>query len=64
MVGKVELIPLSEGNRIAVKENEKVIIGRGSSLGVCSTIIHQIKSISFYFSVMRKRSHAIMLNYY
>lgn len=36
MVGKVELIPISEGNRITVKENEKVIIGRGSSLGVCS----------------------------
>lgn len=33
MVNKVELIPLSEGNRITVKENEKVIIGRGSSLG-------------------------------
>ncbi|CAF1138950.1 unnamed protein product [Rotaria sp. Silwood1] len=29
----VELIPISEGNRITVKKNEKVIIGRGSSLG-------------------------------
>ena len=36
MVGKVELIPISDGNRITVKEDEKVIIGRGSSLGVCS----------------------------
>jgi len=35
MVGKVELIPISEGNRIIVQENEKVIVGRGSSLGVC-----------------------------
>ncbi|CAF1052583.1 unnamed protein product [Rotaria sp. Silwood1] len=33
MVGKVELIPIAEGNRITVKENEKVIVGRGSSLG-------------------------------
>ena len=32
---KVELIPISEGNRITVKENEKILIGRGSSLGVC-----------------------------
>jgi hypothetical protein len=39
MVGKVELIPISEGNRITVKENEKVIVGRGSSLGVC---VHQL----------------------
>ncbi|CAF1125830.1 unnamed protein product [Rotaria sordida] len=30
---KVELIPISEGNRIAVKKVEKIIIGRGSSLG-------------------------------
>jgi hypothetical protein len=36
MVGKVELIPLWDGNRITVKQNEKVIVGRGSSLGVCS----------------------------
>jgi hypothetical protein len=36
MAGKVELIPVSEGNRITVQEDEKVIIGRGSSLGVCS----------------------------
>lgn len=35
MVGKVELVPISDGNRITVKENEKVIVGRGSSLGVC-----------------------------
>ena len=35
MVGKVELIPIDEGNRIIVKQDEKVIIGRGSSLGVC-----------------------------
>ena len=40
MVNKIELIPLSEGNRITVKENEKVIIGRGSSLGVCLIISH------------------------
>ncbi|UJR37518.1 hypothetical protein I4U23_030220 [Adineta vaga] len=33
MVGKVELIPNNEGNRITVKKNEKVIVGRGSSLG-------------------------------
>ncbi|CAF0884230.1 unnamed protein product [Adineta ricciae] len=33
MVGKVELIPIDEGNRIIVKQDEKVIIGRGSSLG-------------------------------
>lgn len=35
MCSKVELIPISEGNRITVKVNEKVIIGRGSSVGVC-----------------------------
>jgi hypothetical protein len=35
MVCKVELIPVSEGNRIAIKENDKIIAGRGSSLGVC-----------------------------
>jgi hypothetical protein len=35
MTCKVELIPISEGNRITVKENEKIIVGRGSSLGVC-----------------------------
>jgi len=35
MVCKVELIPVSEGNRIIIKENEKIIAGRGSSLGVC-----------------------------
>ena len=34
MVNKAELIPISEGNRITAKENEKVVIGRGSSLGV------------------------------
>lgn len=44
MVGKVELIPLSEGNRITVKENEKVIVGRGSSLGVRSNN-NQLKQI-------------------
>ncbi|CAF0783466.1 unnamed protein product [Adineta steineri] len=33
MVGSVELIPIAEGTRITVKENEKVIVGRGSSLG-------------------------------
>jgi hypothetical protein len=32
---QVELIPISEGNRITIKENEKLIVGRGSSLGVC-----------------------------
>jgi len=31
---QVELIPITEGNQIVIKENEKVIIGRGSSLGV------------------------------
>lgn len=62
MVGKVELIPLSEGNRITVKENDKVIIGRGSSLGVCSTIIDEIQSISIDSSVTTKRSPVIMLN--
>jgi hypothetical protein len=33
---KVELIPIaeSEGNRITVKEEETVLVGRGSSLGV------------------------------
>jgi hypothetical protein len=35
MSSKVELIPISEGNRITVKEEEKVLVGRGSSLGVC-----------------------------
>ncbi|UJR08687.1 hypothetical protein I4U23_012945 [Adineta vaga] len=30
---KVELIPISEGNSIVLKENEKIIVGRGSSLG-------------------------------
>lgn len=39
MAGKVELIPVSEGNRITVQEDEKVIIGRGSSLGVCSFVL-------------------------
>lgn len=34
MTVTVELIPLAEGNRITVNENDKVIIGRGSSLGV------------------------------
>lgn len=34
MSRKVELIPISEGNRIVVKTNDKIIIGRGSSLGV------------------------------
>ncbi|CAF2932977.1 unnamed protein product [Rotaria sp. Silwood2] len=29
----VELIPISEGTHIKVKKNEKIIIGRGSSLG-------------------------------
>ncbi|CAF1148263.1 unnamed protein product [Rotaria magnacalcarata] len=33
MVGKVELIPIVEGNQITVQENEKVIVGRDSSLG-------------------------------
>jgi hypothetical protein len=64
MVGRVELIPLSEGNRITVKENEKVIVGRGSSLGVCSLIISKIKFNHFYFSVTKKRFLVIMLNYY
>jgi len=64
MLGKVELIPLSEGNRITVKENEKVIIGRGSSLGVCSLIIFKIKSNHFYFSVTTKKFLVIMQNYY
>lgn len=31
---QVELIPITEGNRVTVKEEEKLIIGRGSSLGV------------------------------
>lgn len=31
---QVELIPIIEGNRVTVKEEEKLIIGRGSSLGV------------------------------
>jgi hypothetical protein len=62
MVGKVELIPISEGNRITVKENEKVIVGRGSSLGVCSLVIYKIQSNSFIFSVMIKRFLVIMLN--
>ena len=33
---KVELIPIaeSEGNRITVKQEDKVLVGRGSSLGV------------------------------
>jgi hypothetical protein len=35
---QVELIPISEGNRITIKENEKIIVGRGSSLGVCEFI--------------------------
>jgi hypothetical protein len=61
MFGKVELIPISEGNRITVKQNEKVIVGRGSSLGVCSSIIYKIKSNHFHFSVMKKRSPVIML---
>jgi hypothetical protein len=64
MVGKVELIPISEGNRITVKENEKVIVGRGSSLGVGSLLTFKIRSYHFYFSVMKKRSLVIMLNYY
>ncbi|CAF0956529.1 unnamed protein product [Adineta steineri] len=33
MTSKVELVPISEGNRVTVKENDKIIIGRGSSLG-------------------------------
>ncbi len=36
---KVELIPISEGNRVTVKEDEKVLVGRGSSLGVCEKMI-------------------------
>jgi len=65
MVGKVELIPLLEGNRITVKENEKVIVGRGSSLGVCSILyIFKVQSIYLHFSVMKKKSLVIMLNYY
>ena len=39
MPGKVELIPISEGNRITVKEDEKLIVGRGSSLGVRRSVI-------------------------
>jgi hypothetical protein len=39
----VELIPISEGNHITVKENEKVIVGRGSSLGVC-LLTHRTRS--------------------
>ena len=34
MTIKVELVPIAEGNRITIDINEKVIIGRGSSLGV------------------------------
>jgi hypothetical protein len=64
MVGKVELIPIWEGNRITVKENEKVIVGRGSSLGVCSLVIFKIKSNHFHFSVTIKRFLVIMPNYY
>ncbi|CAF1052333.1 unnamed protein product [Adineta ricciae] len=30
---KVELIPITEGNHITIKEDEKIIVGRGSSLG-------------------------------
>ena len=33
---QVELIPVTEGNRVKVKEDEKLIVGRGSSLGVRS----------------------------
>jgi len=31
---KVELIQISDGSRIIVKENGKIIVGRESSLGV------------------------------
>jgi len=64
MVAKVELIPLSEGNRITVKQNDKVIVGRGSSLGVCLLIIFKIKSNYFCFSVTIKKFLVIMRNYY
>ena len=63
MVNKVELIPISEGNRITVKENEKVVIGRGSSLGV--RLIIFLKKYLKYFctrSVMKRKSLVIMLN--
>jgi hypothetical protein len=34
MTSKVELIQISDGSRITVKENGKIIVGRESSLGV------------------------------
>lgn len=66
MVGKVELIPICDGNRITVKKNEKVIVGRGSSLGVCLSIIFKLElnKNHFYSSVMKKKFLVIMLNYY
>lgn len=34
MTSQIELIPISEGNRVILKVNEKLTVGRGSSLGV------------------------------
>ena len=62
---KVELIPITEGNRITVKEEEKVLIGRGSSLGVCQKTHSPFHSQIFSadFSVTIRRSRVNMLNY-
>lgn len=57
MVGKVELIPIDEGNRITVKENEKVIVGRGSSLGVrVLTVVRRRLTAAVCSSATRRRS--------
>lgn len=62
---QVELIPVTEGNHVTVKEDEKLIVGRGSSLGVrlkqnklfCVHIF-----LIFTCSVMIKKSRDNMRN--
>lgn len=63
MTTKVELIPVSEGNRITVEKDEKVIVGRGSSLGVSCCAWSRCPPVDdLRSSATRRKSLVIMQN--
>ena len=63
MTTKVELIPVSEGNRITVEKDEKVIVGRGSSLGVSCCVWSRCPPLDdLRSSATRRKSLVIMQN--
>ena len=64
MTTKVELIPVSEGNRITVEKDEKVIVGRGSSLGVSCCVRSRCPPLDdLRSSATRRKSLVIMQSY-